>query len=320
MDKALEISRINPTPEGRGDGERFVENADDIAVSSTSPLPLGEGSGVGLRVAIQGVPGAFHEIAARQFFGANIGIVPALSFAELFEKTADPAQADAAVLAIENSIAGSILGNYKLLVNSNLKVIGEVYLRIQQNLLVLPGVQLNDLREVHSHPMALAQCAEFFKAWPRIRLVESEDTAESAAHIARRRAKHIGAIASTLAAARYGLEILAPAIETVPENYTRFLAVVRKEDAAPASGANKTSISFTTAHEPGSLARVLTLLANEGANLTKIQSVPILGKPWEYRFFADFTASELSGIIELLKKQTTDLQVLGIYQEGKMQI
>ena len=273
-------------------------------------------NGTGLRIVIQGVPGAFHEIAARRFFGTGIGVVPALSFASLFEKTADATQADAAVLAIENSIAGSILGNYKLLLNSNLSVIGEVYLRIQQNLMALPGVALTDLREVHSHPMALAQCAEFFKAWPRIRLVESEDTAESAAHIARHRAKHIGAIASTLAAERYGLNILAPAIETVPENYTRFLALCRNDEVVPAPGANKSSVCFTTAHEPGSLAKVLTLLADNRANLTKIQSVPILGKPWEYRFFADFTAAAPLEIIELLKRQTTDLKVLGVYHEG----
>ncbi|GAB4496789.1 MAG: prephenate dehydratase [Saprospiraceae bacterium] len=268
------------------------------------------------RIAIQGVPGAFHEIAARQFFGKNIEVVSALSFAELFEKTADSAQTDAAVVAIENSIAGSILGNYKLLVSSNLSVVGEVYLRIQQNLLALPGVSLTDLREVHSHPMALAQCTEFFKKWPRIRLVESEDTAESAAHIARHRAKHIGAIASTLAAERYGLAILAPAIETVPENYTRFLVLRRAGEAGIPQNANKASVCFTTAHEPGSLAKVLALLANAGANLTKIQSVPILGKPWEYQFFADFTAAKPAEIVELLEEQTTDLQILGIYKEG----
>ncbi len=164
--------------------------------------------------------------------------------------------------------------------------------------------------------MALAQCAEFLKKKPRIRLVESEDTAESAAHIARHRAKHIGAIASTLAAERYGLAILAPAIETVPENYTRFLVLRRAEEAGIPQNANKASVCFTTAHEPGSLAKVLALLANEGANLTKIQSVPILGKPWEYQFFADFTATKPAEIVELLKEQTTDLQVLGIYQEG----
>lgn len=321
MDKELEISRSNPSPDlsaaESGEAERSAERK---AVGVASLLQLVERSG--LRITIQGVPGAFHEIAARRFFGTDITVVPARSFSTLFEKTADPAQTDAAVLAIENSIAGSILGNYRLLVNSDLKIIGEMYLRIRQNLLALPGIGMHDLREVHSHPMALAQCEEFFKTWPRIRLVESEDTAESAAHIARHRAKHIGAIASTLAAERYGLEIIAPAIETVPENYTRFLALRRSDDAAPVAGANKTSVCFTTAHQPGSLAAILTLLATSGANLTKIQSVPIPGKPWEYRFFADFTAADpslLSEIIRQLKIQTLDLQVLGTYLEGVVQ-
>ena len=319
MDQDLEISTpgLAATPSGKGDEAYAAEYPASKVLHKHS---ANDNQGAGLRITIQGVPGAFHEIAARQFFGADIDVVPALSFPELFEKSADPAQTDAAVLAIENSIAGSILGNYKLLLNSNLVVVGEVYLRIQQNLMALPGVALTDLREVHSHPMALAQCAEFFKAWPRIRLVESEDTAESAAHIARHRAKHIGAIASTLAAKRYGLNIVAPAIETVPENYTRFLAVCRTGDAAPAPDANKTSVCFTTNHQPGSLAAVLSLLANLGANLTKIQSVPILGKPWEYRFFADFMVynpSELPSILQQLGKQTADLKVLGIYPEGK---
>ena len=272
----------------------------------------------GQRITIQGVRGAFHEIAARQFFGAGIQVVPALSFPVLFEKTADPRQADAAILAIENSIAGSILGNYKLLENSDLVVVGEVYLRIQQNLLALPGIAMDQLREVHSHPMALAQCSEFFKKHPRIRLVESEDTAESAAHIVRHRAKHIGAIASTLAADIYGLSILAPAIETVPENFTRFLAIRRREDTTPIQHANKASVCFNTGHQPGSLAEILTLLATQGANLTKIQSMPLLGRPWEYRFFADFTAypDHIPEIIRLLKQKTMDFQVLGVYLEG----
>jgi len=272
----------------------------------------------GQRIAIQGVRGAFHEIAARQFFGESIQVVPALSFPVLFEKSADAQQTDAAILAIENSIAGSILGNYNLLENSDLVVVGEVYLRIQQNLLALPGTPMDQLREVHSHPMALAQCSEFFKKYPRIRLVESEDTAESAARIVRHRAKHIGAIASTLAADIYGLTILAPAIETVPENFTRFLAIRRNTESTPVQHANKASVCFNTGHQPGSLAEILTLLATMGANLTKIQSAPLLGRPWEYRFFVDFTAfpDNIEQIIESLKEKTMDFQVLGVYLEG----
>jgi len=274
---------------------------------------------VRLRITIQGIPGAFHEIAAQQFFGENIHVVPALSFPALFEKTADPTQADAAILAIENSIAGSILGNYKLLQDSDLVIIGEVFLRIEQNLMALPGTSLADLREVHSHPMALAQCAQFFKQHPRIRLVESEDTAESAARIVRHRAKHTGAIASSLAAERYGLHILAPGIEDNPLNFTRFLAVQRRADAQPVVGANKVSISFTTAHQPGSLSRILAMLASEGANLTKIQSVPLLGRVWEYQFFADFTVKNpatLPATLRLLDAMTVECKVLGQYRSG----
>ncbi|MBL7782045.1 MAG: prephenate dehydratase [Saprospiraceae bacterium] len=286
--------------------------------TATTQKRTPEPSMQGQRIAIQGVRGAFHEIAARHFFGEQIEVVPALSFPILFDKSADAAQTDAAILAIENSIAGSILGNYKLLENSDLVVVGEVYLRIQQNLLALPGVTFDQIREVHSHPMALAQCAEFFKKYPKIRLVESEDTAESAAHIVRHRAIHMGAIASTLAANIYGLNVLAPAIETVPENFTRFLAVRRKKEAVPVQHADKASVCFSAGHQPGSLAQVLTMLATEGANLTKIQSAPLLGRPWEYRFFVDFTAipDRIPEVLQLLERSTTDLQVLGVYREG----
>lgn len=270
------------------------------------------------KIVIQGVSGAFHEIAARQFFGKNIQAVPALSFPALFEKMADSNQSDAAVLAIENSIVGGILGNYKLLINSGLRVIGEVYLRIQQNLMAFPGVTLESLREVHSHPMALAQCEAFFKQWPRIRLVESEDTAESAAHIARHQSRHIGAIASTLAAERYGLDILAEGIETVPENYTRFLALSRPNEALTISDANKATICFRTPHQPGSLVAVLKCISDLGGNLTHIQSVTISGRPWEYQFFADITADntpQIETILRAVSEVTLDCLVLGIYRQ-----
>ncbi|MBP6826750.1 MAG: prephenate dehydratase [Saprospiraceae bacterium] len=270
------------------------------------------------RIVIQGVRGAFHEIAARQYFGNRIEVVPALSFDELFEKAASPRQSDAAVIAIENSIAGSILGNYRLLIGSRLTVIGEVYLRIRQNLLALPGVDLKDLREVHSHPMALAQCSEFFKSHPHIRLVESQDTAESAAHIVRRRAKHIGAIASELAAEIYGLHVLRPAIETVPQNYTRFLVVRRSDEAHTVVDANKVSLCVTLPHRPGSLAALLNRLAASGADLTKIQSVPLMGRPWEYQFLIDFKTepAQMATVIGQLEDLTVALQILGMYHDG----
>ncbi len=274
-----------------------------------------------VRVAIQGVRGAFHEIAARSFFGSAVHVVPAVSFPALFDQADDPDQTDAAVLAIENSIAGSILGNYKLLQNSDLVIIGEVFLRIQQNLLAWPGVRLSELREVHSHPMALAQCAEFFKAHPHIRLVESEDTAASAADVRRRRLHHTGAIASTLAAELYELDILAPGIEDNPVNFTRFLAVQRRTAARSVPGADKVSVSFVTSHQPGSLSRILAMLAAQSANLTKIQSVPLLGRAWEYRFFVDFSVRNptvLPATIRLLNAMASDCKVLGIYRAADL--
>ena len=272
-----------------------------------------------VRVVIQGVRGAFHEMAARALFGDAIDIVPAVDFDTLVRKTADGQVADVAVMAIENSLAGSILGNYNLLQKSDLRITGELSLPIRQNLLALPGVPLEALREVHSHPMALAQCAEFFRTLPHIRLVESEDTAESAARIARLQLKDTGAIASTLAASLYGLDILAPNIETHPANFTRFLALCPARTALPIPGANKVSLSFTVPHRPGSLSRILAMLAAQSANLTKIQSVPLVGQVGEYLFLVDFTVRNPAVIPETLRLvdvMTEQCKVFGIYRTG----
>jgi prephenate dehydratase len=273
------------------------------------------------RIAIQGVRGAFHEIAARSFYGPGADVVPASTFDELFGLTSDPLHADAAVMAIENSIAGSILGNYNLLLASDLCITGEIFLKISQNLLVLPGVGFDDIREVHSHPMALAQCTRFLKQHAGWQLVESEDTAESAARIARHRSTHIAAIGSSLAAELYGLEVLAPGIETHEANFTRFLALERRATVLPVPDADKTSVCFSAPHRPGSLSRILNMLAADCANMTKIQSVPIPGKVWEYFFFVDFTVpnpSNLSATLRLLDAMTTDLRVLGMYKAGTL--
>ena len=270
-----------------------------------------------MKIVIQGVRGAFHEIAARQFFGDDIEVVPALTFRELFDLASDGHSCNGAMLAIENNIAGSILGNYKLLRNSALQIIGEVFLPIDQHLLVMPGVQLEDLTEVRSHPMALAQCEQFFRQHPHIRLVESEDTAVSAQQIAQRKSKHIGAIASNLAARLYDLEILAPKIQDNQRNYTRFLALVPEgAQSQQIDLQNKTSVCFVTAHQPGSLSVVLNQLALDGANLTKIQSAPIEGKLWEYRFFVDYTflsPGNNERILYHLNKLTSELRILGTY-------
>ncbi len=270
------------------------------------------------RVAIQGVVGSFHDIAARHFFGDNITLVPALSFEALARLTVQRQSADTAVMAIENTIAGSILPNYNILQNNSLHIVGELMLRIRQNLLALPGAQLDDLREVRSHPVALAQCQDFFSHYPRIRLVESEDTAASAAWVAEERNPQMGAIASSLACEIHGLQLLAANIETYQANYTRFLILNQGEWRAIA-GANKVSLSMVLPHRPGSLSRALQLLAEQGVDLNKIQSAPRPEYPWEYQFFLDFTHNDLEKLlmsIELLKKEALTLRVLGVYRGG----
>ena len=272
------------------------------------------------RVVIQGVRGAFHEMAARKFLGDHIEIVPALSFRELFVRASDPKQSDMAVLAIENSIAGSIIENYLLLESNALHIVGEVFLPIHQNLMALPGVRMEDIEEVHSHPMALAQCAVFFEAYPHIRLVSSDDTAASAAEIVQKGLRHRAAIASELAAQLYHLDIIAPSIETDKQNYTRFYLLQRdKPGEAVPKNANKASVCFSLQHESGSLANILNLLARAGANLTKIQSLPLLGQPWEYRFFVDFTSkpAALQAICAILKDNTHNFKTLGTYTHGQ---
>ena len=270
-----------------------------------------------MKIAIQGIRGAFHEVAARRFFGDQIDVVPALSFGELFDITQAGHLCDGAMVAIENSLAGSILGNYRLLRNSRLNIIGEIFLPIGQHLLTMPGVTIDQLDEVRSHPMALAQCADFFKLHPHIRLVEADDTAASAKRVAQRKMKHVGAIAGTLAAEIYGLQILAHNIEDNPMNFTRFLAVLPENTVHQLpEQPNKSSICFVTRHEVGCLSDALTSMAANGANLTKIQSVPIEEKVWEYRFFLDYTFQTEKNnqfILNDLRNIVSDLQVLGTY-------
>jgi len=273
-----------------------------------------------LRVAIQGVPGAFHDIAARHFFGADrVDIVPAHTFRQLVEQVENGA-ADTGLMAIENTIAGSIIGNYRLLTASKLRAVGEVYLRIRQNLMALPGQRIEDVREVHSHPIAIAQCDEFFAQHPHIRLVEMEDTALSAQRIAQQQIKGVGAIASSLAASMYGLELLAESIETNKLNFTRFLVLERMAEVQTTTNPDKISLFFSLSHEVGSLHKVLAALAAHGANLTKIQSAPIEGRPWEYFFFVDFVneeGAEWQTAVEAIRPFTHSLEVLGAYRQGR---
>ena len=270
------------------------------------------------KIAIQGVKGCFHEQAARLFYQEHGNIVPqtveCLTFDDLY-KSVDKGMADAAVMAIENTVSGGLLPNFELLRKYDRKIKGEVFLRIQQNLMALPGQTIEDIKEVRTHYMAINQTREFFKDYPWIRLVESEDTAKSAADVAEGGLMGVGAVASTLAAELYGLNILAESIETYKQNFTRFLIL---DDALEVDKAkvNKSSMCFTLSHTPGSLAHVLTILSFYGMNLTRIQSLPIPGQEWQYFFYVDIKFDDylryeqaLSAVRPLME----DLNILGEY-------
>lgn len=272
------------------------------------------------RIAIQGGYGAFHEIAANKYFkDTELKIVPRNTFKDLF-KALKEGKVDYAITAIENSLAGSILPNYTLLLDSKMKIIGEVLLRIKQNLVALPGEKIKNLYEVYSHPMALLQCQKFFEKYPHIKLIESIDTALSAQEISEKKQKGIGAIASDLAAKKYNLEILAESIETNKKNYTRFLILQDKNgDNHIDRNVNKASLSFALAHKIGSLSKILSILSYHDINLTKIQSMPIIGHSWEYQFYIDVDIEDYTRYqqsIESIKPFTSDLHILGEYYKG----
>jgi len=271
------------------------------------------------KVTIQGYEGSFHQEAARYFFGKQVEVIPCATFREVVKIGANRKESDGAVMAIENSIAGSILPNYNLLKKSNLCIVGEVYLQIRQNLLVYPGVKLEDIREVHSHTMALQQCYDFLDKH-KWKLVESEDTALSARQVHQRKSRHIAAIASKLAAELYDLDILAPSIQTMKNNYTRFLILQREEVATSVTDANKASVNFVTDHSKGSLARVLTKIAEGGINLSKLQSFPIPGSDFQYSFHADMefdSIGQFEQVIDKIRRSTVELKIYGIYKNGK---
>ncbi len=271
-----------------------------------------------LRVAIQGVRGAFHEIAARETLGSDIIAVECLTFRELVAAT-ESGKADAALMAIENSVAGGILPNYSLLRNSQLQIVGEVYLRIVQNLLALPGETLESITEVESHPMAIQQCTDFLGDHPSWRVVESDDTALSARKIAEGNLTGKAAIGSSLAAELFGLQILAPEIESNKENYTRFLILTKKNGKVHNTTSDKASICFSAKHEPGALAAILRDIAECGVNLTMLHSLPKVGAKWEYVFHADLCYDSYMQYLEAVKtlnETATSFKVLGEYQAG----
>jgi prephenate dehydratase len=271
------------------------------------------------KIAIQGFEASFHEIAALQFFGNEIDTVECTNFHKLFD-VMEKKEADFAICAIENSLAGSILPNYASLRNSNLEIFGEVYLRIEMNLMALPGQTIQQLEEVHSHPMALLQCTGFFEEYPSIQLVESNDTALSAKEIKQNHIKHRGAVASRRAAEIFELDIVAADIHDNKRNFTRFLALRNNNTSNSISDFNKASISFRAHHNPGSLAKVLTCIGDHNINLTKIQSLPVVGEEWQYYMYADLEFESAAHYKKMLKEidaLTKELKILGEYKQGE---
>ncbi len=271
-------------------------------------------------VAIQGVKGSFHHIVSQNYFSEDTYILECLSFDRAVESLINE-ETDAVVMAIENSIAGSIIPNYALIDNENLHIVGEQYLDIQHNLMALPNQSLNDIKEVYSHPMALLQCKEFFKNHPHIKLVEDKDTAEVAERIQRHQIKGIAAIASTLAAELFELEILAPSIQTIKHNETRFVIVKRENHEIPESEINKASIKFDVDHKRGSLAALLNVMSDCKLNLTKIQSLPKIETPWKYAFFVDVTFESYDDFKKaksIINIMAHNFKVLGEYKNAKL--
>jgi len=275
------------------------------------------------RVAIQGGLGAYHEIAARDYFrGEALEIVPCNTFRDIFvEADKDPELIG--VMAIENTIAGSLLQNHDLLKMNNLQIAGEHKLRITHSLAALPGRSLNDIKEVMSHPMALMQCEDFLETLPGIKVVEHDDTALAARDIHDKQMSETAAICSSLAAEMYGLEILARGIETNKRNFTRFFILARDamlQEIQKDNHINKSSLVFVLPHSEGSLSRVLSVLSFYGVNLTRIQSLPIIGREWEYQFYIDLTFDDYNRYrqsIDAIMPLISDLKVLGEYREGK---
>ena len=268
-------------------------------------------------VAIQGIEGSFHHLVSKNYFENIIDIEPLITFNEVVNHLVSE-KVDIAVMALENSIAGSIIPNYALIDSNALHITGEYYLDVQHNLMALNGQNINDVKEVHSHPMALLQCQNFFNKYPHIKLVEDSDTAVVAQRIQSQQLKGIAAIASSAAADIYKLNVLAKSIQTVQQNETRFVIVERK--ANNSSKINKASLKFSLNHKRGSLAAILNIMSDCKLNLTKIQSLPRIDTPWKYAFFVDVTFEtfqhyEKAKSIMIIMAE--EFKVLGTYKNAK---
>lgn len=274
------------------------------------------------RVAIQGGLGAYHGIAAENYFaGEEVEIIPCVTFRDVFKAIEKEPNA-IGIMAIENTIAGSLLQNYELLKEYKMPIAGEFKLRISHCLAALPGQDIHDIKEIQSHPIALMQCANFLNTLPGVKIVEHEDTALAAHDIAAKQLVGHAAICSARAAEIYGLEVLATAIETNKHNFTRFLVFgnkwsvdeIQKDDVI-----NKASVVFTLPHAEGSLSKVLSVFSFYGINLTKIQSLPIIGREWEYQFYVDFQFADLERYkqcVMAIKPLIKEFRTLGEYAEG----
>ncbi len=269
-------------------------------------------------VAIQGIRGSFHHKVAQDFFGEEVDVIACGNFQDLVSNLLKGTATDA-VMAIENSIAGSIIPNYALIDKNNLNIEGERYLEISQNLMALPGQKLSNLKEVWSHPMALLQCNDFFLNHEHIRLVEQDDTAAAAMRIAENKTQGVGAIASKTAAQIYGLELLAEDIQTIKANSTRFF-ILNTNGRTETDVPDKASVKFLTDHKRGSLAAVLNVMSDCRLNLTKIQSLPVIETPWKYAFFVDVTFEhyeDFEKAKKLLDIMAQEFKVLGEYKNRK---
>lgn len=271
-------------------------------------------------VAIQGVKGSFHHIVSQQYFDETITVSEYLTFDGVVDSILKTTN-DAAIMAIENSIAGSIIPNYALIDTYNLHIVGEHYLDIQHHLMALPNQTIDDIKEVYSHPMALLQCKTFFKQYPHIKLIEDRDTAEVAQRIQTHQLKHVAAIASELASELFELKILAESIQTIKHNETRFFIVKTKNSEIPEEAINKASIKFELDHKRGSLATILNVLSDCKLNLTKIQSLPKINTPWKYAFFVDVTFDAYSNYKKaksIMEIMAQEFKVLGEYKNARL--
>ena len=268
------------------------------------------------KVGIQGIKGSFHHLVAMDYYHKDVEVREHMSFHELAQKLASK-ETDEAVMAIENSIAGSILPNYALINEYNLSITGEHYTPVNMNLMAIKGQEIKDIKKVFSHPMALLQCKEFFKKHPHIKLIEDADTAEAAKRISEEGLKKVAAVASPAAADMYCLEILAREIHTIKSNATRFLVLGTERQKPNGEILDKASLKFDLKSERGSLVSVLNILRDCYLDMTKIQSLPIIDEPWKYSFFVDVIferPEDLEKAIDVLKLMTEELKVLGVYK------